>query len=152
MNEPVIVPAPVRKSVLVQAPPDKGFEVFTRGMGRWWSKEHSINTSPMVDVVIEPRAGGRWYERGEDGSECQWGHVIVWEAPKRLVLAWQLNGDWKFDASLITEVEIRFTAEGGATHVLEKFGEKAETIRTMIDAPGGWAGLLDAFAKFVATS
>jgi uncharacterized protein YndB with AHSA1/START domain len=90
--------------MLVQAPPDKAFEVFTRGMGRWWSKEHSINTSPMVDVVIEPRAGGRWYERGEDGSECQWGHVIAWEAPKRLVLAWQLNGDWKFDASLITEV------------------------------------------------
>jgi uncharacterized protein YndB with AHSA1/START domain len=137
MNEPVIVPAPVRKSMLVPAPPDKAFEVFTRGMGRWWSKEHSINTSPMVDVVIEPRAGGRWYERGEDGSECQWGHVIAWEAPKRLVLAWQLNGDWKFDASLITEVEIRFTAEGGATRVelehrdLEKFGEKAETIRTM---------------------
>lgn len=94
---PRIAVAPVRKSILVKAPAGRAFEVFARRMGSWWPKSHSIGTSPQADVVIEPRAGGRWYERGADGSECDWGRVLAWEPPARLLLAWQLDATWTFD-------------------------------------------------------
>ena len=67
MNKTIAV-APVRKSINVAAAPDRAFHVFTEGMSRWWIKSHSINKSPIKEIVIEPRVGGRWYERGEDGS------------------------------------------------------------------------------------
>jgi uncharacterized protein YndB with AHSA1/START domain len=128
--------------------------VFTAGMRRWWTKGHSINTSPQQDVIVEPHEGGRWYERGEDGSECQWGHVIEWDPPRRLLLAWQIGADWRFDPALVTELEIRFTPEGpNATRIdlehrnLDRFGEKAAETRASLDSAGGWTGLLTAFAE-----
>jgi uncharacterized protein YndB with AHSA1/START domain len=151
-----ITPAPVRKSIRVKAPPTRAFEVFTAGMGRWWIKTHSINASPLADVIIEPRAGGRWFERGEDGSECPWGHVIAWEPPSRLLLAWQIGGDWKFDPDLVTEVEVRFTPERDGTRVdlehrnIERFGANADAIRAAFESPEGWGGLLDSFAAIAA--
>jgi hypothetical protein len=61
---------------------------------------------------------GRWFEIGEDGSECNWGKVLAWEPPTRVLLAWQINGDWKYDASLVTEVEVTFTPlSAGETRV-----------------------------------
>jgi uncharacterized protein YndB with AHSA1/START domain len=148
-----IVPAPIRKTITVKAPPRRAFEVFTQGMGRWWPATHSTNASPMKAAIVEPRAGGRWYERGEDGSECDWGKVLVWEPPHRLVLAWQIDGQWAFDAGLVTEVELRFIAEGsGSTRVelehrhLERYAAHADKTRAALDSPGGWSGLLERFA------
>jgi uncharacterized protein YndB with AHSA1/START domain len=148
-----IMPSPVRKSVRVAAPPDRAFEVFTAGIGRWWPKTHHIGASDLDTLVIEPRAGGRWYERGVDGVECEVGKVLVWEPPARLVLGWQLTPDWKYDPDLITEVEVRFIAEGSATRVelehrnLERLGDRAEALRQQIDSPDGWSGLLQLFAQ-----
>jgi len=149
-----IVPAPVRKSVRVGAPPERAFKVFTDGIGRWWPKTHHIGAADLDALVIEPKAGGRWYERGFDGSECDVGKVLVWEPPARLVLAWQLTADWKFDPGLITEVEVRFLADGAdATRVelehrdLERYGERADGFRTTIDSPDGWSGLLQLFKQ-----
>jgi uncharacterized protein YndB with AHSA1/START domain len=148
-----ISPAPVRKSIAVKAAPERAFAVFTANMGRWWLRTHTINASPMKDVVIEPRVGGRWYELGEDGSQCQWGKVLAWEPPHRLLLAWQINGEWKYDAALVTEVEVTFIADGGGTRVelehrhLERMGDSAEAARQAVDSPGGWSGLLTAFAQ-----
>jgi uncharacterized protein YndB with AHSA1/START domain len=99
-----IKPAPVRRSVTVKAPQARAFEVFTDGFGRWWPQSHHIGKAAMKTAVIEPRVGGRWYEVGVDGVECQWGRVLVWEPPNRLVLAWQLSAQWQYDASLLTEV------------------------------------------------
>ncbi len=149
----VISPAPVRVALRVAADPARAFDVFTSGMGRWWNKSHSVGTSPQRDVVMEPRPGGRWLERGEDGSECEWGRVLVWEPPSRLVLAWQLNAEWRFDPAFETELELRFEADGEHfTRVdlehrnLERFGAKAEAVRASIGSAEGWPGLLDRYA------
>jgi uncharacterized protein YndB with AHSA1/START domain len=154
-----ITPAPVRKSIQVKAPTARAFAVFTERMSQWWKPSHSINTSPMVAAIIEPHEGGRWFERGTDGSECQWGRVLVWQPPTRLVLAWQIDAQWKFDPDLVTELEVRFLPEGdGMTRVelehrhLERFGDKAAAVRESLDSPGGWGGLLAAFAQDAAES
>jgi uncharacterized protein YndB with AHSA1/START domain len=111
----------------------------------------------MVAAVIEPHEGGRWFERGADGSECQWGRVLVWQPPTRLVLAWQIDAQWQFDPELVTELDIRFVPDGdGMTRVelehrhIERFGDKAAALRESLDSPDGWSGLLAAFADRVA--
>ena len=150
----LITPAPVRKSVLVRAPAARAFEVFTAGMGRWWPKSHHIGAAEPEAHVIEPRAGGRWFERGADGVECDIGKVLTWSPPTLLVLAWQLNAQFKYDPALVTEVEVRFLAQSDATtrvelehRHLERLGESAETLRGAIDAPNGWTALLELFAR-----
>jgi uncharacterized protein YndB with AHSA1/START domain len=149
-------PAPVRKSIVVQADVARSFSAFTSGIGRWWPRSKSIGATAQVDVVLEGRAGGRWYELGTDGAECEWGKVLVWEPPARVVLAWQIGSDWKYDPALVTEVEVTFTAlVGGATRVdiehrhLERFGNDAARLRDAFDSDGGWPGVLRAFAAVV---
>jgi hypothetical protein len=156
MNRTITV-APVRKSVRVAAAPARAFEVFTAGFARWWPRSHTIGTVPQKEAVLEPRVGGRWFERGEDGSECDWGKVLVWEPPTRVVLGWQLDPDFKFDPNVVTEVEVRFVAEGeGATRVelehrhLERFGERGEVLREKVGSPNGWGKLLEEFAACAA--
>jgi uncharacterized protein YndB with AHSA1/START domain len=150
--------APIRKSILVNAAPERAFKVFTEGMTRWWNKQYSINASPISEIVVEARAEGRWFERGEDGSECQWGKVLAWEPPSRVLLAWQIEtGErWRFDESLVTELEIRFIADGeGTTRVelehrnLDRLGDQAAVARQIFDSSDGWQGLLDRFAQKV---
>lgn len=149
----MIRPAPVRKSIHVAAPPAQAFDTFTDGIGRWWPKSHKIGEADLDRPVIEPRAGGRWYQLGVDGSQCEVGKVLAWDPPGRLVLAWQLSPDWTYDSNLITEVEVRFTPEGEGTRVelehrnLERMGERAETMREAIDSPNGWGRLLQLFAE-----
>jgi len=157
MNSPAMSAyiEPVLKSIRVQAAPARAFEVFTSGMARWWLPSHTINPtkSPIAAIVIEPREGGRWYERGEDGSECDWGRVLVWQPPARVVLAWQINAQWQYDPRLVTELEVRFTAQAsGGTDVtlehrlLERLGDAAAGVRDAIDSPSGWSGLLELYA------
>lgn len=140
----------IKKELVVEAPAERAFRVFTANMGTWWPKEHHIGKSPLADCVIEPKVGGRWFEKCEDGSTCDWGKVLAWDPPKRLVLAWQLNTEFAYDASLITEVEVRFHVEGPKrTRVefehrnLERFGAKAEELKKQMDA--GWGGILESF-------
>jgi uncharacterized protein YndB with AHSA1/START domain len=154
MMNKTITPAPVRRNIRVAVPRERAFEVFTAGIGRWWPKTHKIGPADLDKPVIEPRAGGRWYERDVDGTECEVGKVLVWDPPARLVLAWQLTPDFKYDPNLITEVEVQFIAEGAnSTRVelehrnLERFGDRADAMRQQIDAPGGWPGILQLFAQ-----
>jgi len=150
---PQITPAPVRKSIFVDAPQPLAFDVFTSGIGRWWPKSHTIGNAELDRPVIEPKAGGRWYQLGLDGSECEVGKVDVWDPPARLVLIWQLTAQFTFDPDLVTEVEVRFTPEASGTRVdlehrhLERLGETAEQLRVAIDSPGGWGGLLALYAE-----
>ena len=146
-----IRPAAIRKTIEVKASPERAFDVFARRMGEWWHKEHSIAVgTTQKDVIIEPSPGGRWYELGADGSEHPWGHVIDYDPPRRLLLAWQLNRDFDFDPELLTEVEARFepTETGTRVHFehrhLERMGDgAAEQLEAM---EGGWGMLLELFA------
>lgn len=144
----------LQKQVVVEAPPERAFRVFTEKFDSWWPRGHHIGKSDMKTAIMESRANGRWYEVGVDGSECDWGRVLVWDPPRRLVLAWQLNGKWEYDPSLVTEVEVTFTPVGAAsTRVvlehrnLERFGELEQQVRKSIDSPEGWGGLLQLYAK-----
>ena len=153
MNRTITV-APVRKTVRVNAAPAHAFEAFALRLGRWWPASHSIGRAPLKDVVIEPRAGGRWYELGQDGSECDWGIVLAWEPPGRLLLGWHLDAEFRHDPAAATEVELRFIAESPAvTRVelehrgLERLGDQADLLRGKIDSPGGWTGLLERYRE-----
>jgi uncharacterized protein YndB with AHSA1/START domain len=151
-----IRPAPVRKSIFVNATQDQAFDVFTDGMGRWWPKSHKLGEAELDAQIVEPKEGGRWYQRMVDGSECEIGRVAAWEPPAHILLIWQLDAQWSFDPDLMTEVEVRLTPEGGGTRVelehrnLERLGDSAEGFREAIDAPGGWSGLLELYAKAAA--
>ena len=147
--------APVRKSITVQATVEHAFRVFTEEFDSWWPRSHHIGKSPMTRAIVEGRPGGRCYTEQEDGTECDWGTVVVWEPPHRFVMAWQITGQWQFEPDLAksSEVAVRFTREAdGATRVdlehryLHRHGADANAIRTAVDAPNGWGGLLDLFA------
>jgi uncharacterized protein YndB with AHSA1/START domain len=145
-----IVPAAIRKTIEVRAPIERAFDVFASRMGDWWFKEHSIaHGTTQKDVIVEPRAGGRWYELGADGSEHPWGRVIAYERPRRLVLAWQLTREFTYDPGFETTVEVDFEERDGVTVVtfehrdLERMGAGADTMLESMD--GGWGMLLGLF-------
>ena len=149
-----IQPAPIRKSLSVAASPEKAFKVFTEGFDRWWPKSHTIGKAPLARAVIEPREGGRWYGVDENGHEDDWGEVLAWAPPARLLLAWRINAQWTYDPALLTEIEVRFTATAdGGTQVefehrhLERMGDGAEQARAMMESPGGWGGILEGFRQ-----
>jgi hypothetical protein len=148
-----IKPAPVRRSIEVNAPQAKAFEVFARRTSAWWPKSHHIGKSALVEAIIEPKVDGRWYERCEDGTECEWGRVLAWNPPGGLTLAWQLNAAFKFDPALVTEVEVKFVPlADNRTRVelehrlLERFGEDADKISGQVGSDGGWTAILRSFA------
>jgi uncharacterized protein YndB with AHSA1/START domain len=145
--------APIIRSVEVKAPPAKAFDLFTTHMAHWWPKGRTIGKNPHVAVVMEPRVDGRWYERDASGSETQWGKVLAWEPPARLLLAWQINCDWGYEPSLVTELELTFApAEGGGTLVtlehrnLERFGAEAASHAEKLR--GGWPTHVAEFAAY----
>lgn len=152
MNQTTI--PPVRQTLTVPIPPDSAFRLFTEGFSTWWIGHH-IGKAELAEVVMESGAGGRWYERGVDGSECDWGKVLVYEPPGRLVLAWQLNADFEYDPDIAraSEVEVRFTAAEGQTRVdfehrhLERIGERGAELARSVGADGGWPHILDCYAK-----
>jgi uncharacterized protein YndB with AHSA1/START domain len=152
---------PVRKSVTVNASVEHAFAVFTNGFDTWWPRSHHIGTTPLQTAVIEGRIGGRCFGRSMDGTECQWGHVTVWEPPRRFAFAWMLDGEWKFNPDLAkaSEVDVIFTAlADGSTRVdlehrhFERHGATGAQVRTGVDSPQGWGDLLRLYAATAAPS
>lgn len=144
---------PVRRAIRVPLDPPRAFDLFTARFGEWWPAGKQIGASPMQRAILEPGVGGRWYERAVDGTECDWGRVLIWEPPTRLVLAWQINAAWQYDPAFVTEVEVRFIAQAdGGTRVevehrdLDRFGADAGPTRSALDSSEGWPGLLVAYA------
>jgi uncharacterized protein YndB with AHSA1/START domain len=151
--------APVRKSITVKADVERAFRVFTAEFDSWWPRTHHTGKTPLTRAIIEGRVGGRCYMEQEAGPDCDWGIVRVWDPPHRLVLAWQLDGDWTYqpDLAQASEVELRFTPEpGGLTRVdlehrhIERHGATSAAVRAGVDSPEGWTGLLRLYADRVA--
>ena len=148
--------APVKCSVEVKAPTARAFDLFARNMGAWWPRGKTPGGQPHTEVIIEPHPEGRWYERDAAGRETQWGKVIAWEPPRRLLLGWQLDHQFRFDAGVLMEVEILFEAlAAGGTRVslehrnLEQLGAAAEDFAGKVR--GGWPSRMDDFARYAAT-
>ena len=144
--------APVQKTIHVAASQAHAFEVFTSGLARWWPKGHGIGKPPMKTMMLEPRLGGRWYEESEDGTETLVGKVLTWDPPARFVISWNVNSQWKPDAEIASEVEVRFIVDGAGTRVelehrkFEVMGEEGGA-KMRKDVDGGWPGLLDLYKK-----
>ena len=149
---------PLTGTVTVGVPVERAFRVFTDSFHTWWPAQYHIGTAEMAEAIVEPRVGGRWFERGVDGSECDWGRVLAWEPPHRLVVTWQINGQWQYDPDPehASEIEVRFTADGpGQTtveleHRLLDRLVGGQALRDGITGGGGWTALLELFAKAVA--
>lgn len=146
----------VKKSIVVNVPIAHAFDVFTRRFDLWWPRSHHIGLSPMKQAVMEEREGGRWYEKGDDGSECEWGRVLAWSPPNKVALSWQINGAWQYepDPSKGSRVEITFFDEGGGrTRVelehsqLDRHGDDWMKLKESVGSDGGWSGLLEMFRQ-----
>jgi uncharacterized protein YndB with AHSA1/START domain len=152
---PTIAPAPVRQEVVVRLEPQAAFAFFTQKFDAWWPRDKTSNMTAgvtLVEAVLEPWVGGRWYEKSSDGSECQWGSVLAYDPGKRLVLNWQLDSTFTYDPKLVTEVEVTFVPDGSGTRVtlehrnLDRFGAGAEQMRKGIGGADGWPAIIQAFA------
>ena len=144
---------PIRKSISVNAPVERAFSTFTDGIAGWWPLEtHSVgagrNGIRAEAAVLDGRVGGRLYERMSDGQEADWGEVLAWEPPNRLVLTWHPGYE---DPSAATEIEVRFTPEGGGTRVdlehrgFEVLGKDAEEAHAGYAV--GWPGVFDRYVE-----
>jgi uncharacterized protein YndB with AHSA1/START domain len=147
---------PVRTSIVVDAPIEHAFSVFTNDMGSWWPPGHHILEAELAEIVFEPRAGGHVYDRGVDGSECRWARVLVFEPPKLVVFSWDISLEWQLegDPERTSEVEVRFVAETPArTRVqlehrgIERHGQGWERMRDAVASPEGWTAGLRSFAQ-----
>jgi uncharacterized protein YndB with AHSA1/START domain len=130
----------IRKTVLVDFTPEEAFDLFAARIASWWPvRTHSYGGDEVKDVVLEPRVGGRLYEVTAAGEQ-DWGSVLAWEPPRRLLLDWQIG-----EASG-TEVEVTFEPEGpGARVVLEHRGFGASDPRERYSS--GWDVVLATYAE-----
>jgi uncharacterized protein YndB with AHSA1/START domain len=151
--------ASVRTSIVVEAPIERAFSVFTEDFGSFKPPEHNLLGVEIAETVFEPRVGGHLYDRGVDGSECRWARVLAYEPPDRVVISWDISPQWQIETDLekTSEVEVRFIAEAPArTRVelehrnLERHGDGWQGVREGVGGEGGWPLYLARFAEVLA--
>jgi uncharacterized protein YndB with AHSA1/START domain len=151
--------APVRTSIVVEAPVQRAFEVFTQEMKDWWPEDHHLLDGEIGEMIFERHAGGRIYDRATDGRECTWARVLSYEPPERVVFTWDISPTWEIETDLerTSEVEVRFIAESGSrTRVelehrnLERHGDGWEGMHGAVSSPGGWPKTFASYAARVA--
>jgi uncharacterized protein YndB with AHSA1/START domain len=150
--------AVVRRQIVVEAPLEKAFEVFTARFGDFKPPEHNLLAAPIAETVFEPRVGGSIYDRGADGSECHWARVLAYEPPARVVFSWDIGPTWQVESEPenTSEVEVTFTAEGpDRTRVelehrkLDRHGPGWEAVAGGVGADDGWPLYLDRYAALL---
>ena len=138
--------APVTETIVVEAPIERAFEVFTADIASWWPADHHILKAELAEMVFEPRAGGHIIDRGVDGSECRWARVIAYEPPTRVVFSWDISLAWEIetDPARTSEVEVRFVGESPqrtrvelAHRGIERHGEGWESMYAAVGSPNG---------------
>jgi uncharacterized protein YndB with AHSA1/START domain len=149
----------VQQDIVVEAPIERAFSVFTKDFGSFKPPEHNLLGVEIAETVFELREGGHVYDRGVDGSECRWARVLVYEPPKRVVISWDINQRWQIetDPAKTSEVEVRFTAETPErTRVelvhrhLDRHGDGWQGVRDGVEGDGGWPLYLQRYADVVA--
>src|SRR3954453_12805815 len=146
---------PIEGKTTVNVPVAQAFTVFTDSFTAWWPHQYHIGQSDVAEVILESHEGGRWYERGVDGTECDWGRVLAWEPPARVLFTWQINGNWQFDPdpTHASEIEGRFRADPPPTPpvVLNAlslgFPIGGEGSDGATRSGGGWLVLLDSHRR-----
>jgi uncharacterized protein YndB with AHSA1/START domain len=151
--------APVKQSIVVEAPIDRAFKVFTEDFGSFKPRKHNLLSVPIAETVFEPRVGGHVYDRGVDGSECRWARVLAFEPPNRVLLSWDISPRWQIetDPDKTSEWEVRFIAETASRtrlelehRHLERHGEGWEGVRDGVDGDQGWPLYLKRFVERIA--
>lgn len=149
----------VRHSIVVEAPLERAFRVFTEDFGSFKPPEHNLLGLDQVETVFEPRVGGHVYDRGADGTECRWARVLAYEPPERVVISWDIGPTWQLETDLdrASEVEVRFIPESpDRTRVqlehrhLDRHGPGWESLRDGVDSQGGWPLYLERYAALFA--
>jgi len=150
--------ATVRKQVVVDAPIERAFAVFTERFGDFKPPEHNLLGVPIEETVFEPRVGGGIVDRGADGSECRWARILAFDPPDRVVFSWDIGTQWTIEAdpAQTSEVEVRFYAESPSrTRVelehrhIDRHGPGHEGITGAVDSPQGWPLYLDRYVALV---
>ncbi len=141
---------PIVKTVTVRAAPERAFAFFAEDFARWWPLGWAHTGPDPAACAIEPRVGGRVFERSSDGRETPWGTVLAYDPPHRLAFSWVvqlLPGQEQL-------VEIRFAPDPGGTRVelthsgWEKLGEAATALRERYER--GWGSILEQhFVEYV---
>jgi uncharacterized protein YndB with AHSA1/START domain len=152
----------IRTEIVVDATQERAFRLFTERFDKIKPREHNMLGVDIAESVFEPRAGGRVYDRGVDGSECQWGRVLAHEPPTRIVFTWDISPHWQIESDLsrASEVEIRFISEseGRRTRVvlehrhLDRHGDGWEGLRAGVEGNDGWPLYLGRYAEQVAAT
>ena len=149
----------VRKQIVVEAPVERAFTVFTERFGDFKPPEHNLLGSPIAETVFEARVGGHIYDRAVDGSECRWARVLAYEPPDRVVFSWDISPQWQIetDPENTSEVEVRFVAETPQrTRVelehrnIDRHGPGWEAVTDGVDGDAGWPLYLARYAALVA--
>jgi len=148
----------VRNSIVVEAPIERAFSVFTDGFGSFKPREHNLLQVEIAETVFESHVGGHIYDRGVDGSECRWARVLAYEPPNRVAFSWDISPQWQVepDPDKTSEVEVRFIAEApDRTRVelehrnLDRHGEGWEAAREGVGGDQGWPLYLERFAELL---
>jgi uncharacterized protein YndB with AHSA1/START domain len=149
----------IRHEVVVHAPIERAFSVFTDGFGAFKPREHNMLSVDIAETVFEAHVGGHIYDRGVDGSECRWARVLAYEPPDRVVFSWDISPHWQIETDLdkTSEVEVRFVPEApDRTRVelehrsLDRHGDGWEAVREGVDSEGGWPLYLRRYADVIA--
>ena len=150
--------ASVRTQIVVDAPIERAFSVFTEQFDRIKPREHNLLGVDVAETVFEAREGGRIYDRGVDGSECHWARVLAFEPPNRILFSWDISPQWQVetDRSKASEVEVTFVSETPErTRVelehrhLDRHGAGWESERDGVASEGGWPLYLERFAQLL---
>jgi uncharacterized protein YndB with AHSA1/START domain len=150
--------ASVRSRIVVDAPIERAFSVFTEQFDRIKPREHNLLGVDIAETVFEPRVGGSIYDRGVDGSECRWARVLAYEPPERVVFSWDIGPTWQIEADpgKASEVEVRFIAEAPErTRVelehrnIDRHGDNWESVREGVASPEGWPLYLQRYGALI---
>ena len=145
----------IRLTLMVPASAERAFAVFVEGFASWYPGKYTWSQDVLDVIGIEGREGGRCFERGPEGFWIDWGRVLVWDPPRRLVFSWQISPRREPvpNPEKASEVELRFHEEGpwstrvGFEHRdFSRHGEGAEGYLEAMGSQQGWPYILERYA------